>query len=56
METLADRARAVGVEALTLVPVLNDFNEDLRRLGVEVLRDGLRAQLAPDDRPGVRST
>ena len=33
VETLADRARAAGVEALTLVPALDDFNEDLRRLG-----------------------
>ena len=39
VETLADRARAAGVEALTLVPALNDFNEDLRRLGAEVLRE-----------------
>ncbi len=55
VQTLADRARAAGVEALTLVPALNDFNEDLRRLGAEVLRHGLCAQLAPDDRPRVRS-
>jgi hypothetical protein len=56
VETLADRARAAGVEALTLVPALNDFNEDLRRLGAEVLNNELRAQLAPEDRPRVRST
>lgn len=56
VETLADRARAAGVEALTLVPALDDFNEDLRRLGAEVLRDGLRAQLAPDDRVRMRPT
>ncbi len=56
VETLADRARSAGVEVLTLVPALNDFNEDLRRLGAEVLWDGLRAQLAPDDRPRVRPT
>lgn len=43
-------ARAAGVGALTLVPALDDFNEDLRRLGTEVLRNGLRAQLAPEDR------
>ena len=54
--TLADRARAGGVEALTLVPLLDDFNEDLRRLGAEMLRDGLCAQLAPDDRMRLRST
>ena len=56
VETLVDRARAAGVEALTLVPALDDFNEDLRRLGAEALRNGLCAQLAPDDRPRVRST
>ena len=56
VEALADRARAAGVEALTLVPALDDFNEDLRQLGAEVLRNELCAQLAPDDRPRVRST
>jgi hypothetical protein len=55
-EILADRARAAGIEALTLVPALDDFNGDLHRLGAEVLSDGLCAQLAPDDRPLVRST
>jgi hypothetical protein len=56
VQTLADRARAAGVEALTLVPALNDFNEDLRRLGAEVLINGLCAQLAPDDRRCMRPT
>ena len=56
VEALANRARAAGVEALTLVPALNDFNEDLRQLGAEVLRNGLCVQLAPDDRLRVRST
>jgi len=55
-EILADRARAAGVEVLTLVPALDDFNGDLHRLGAEVLSNGLCAQLAPDDRPLVRST
>jgi len=54
VEALADRARAAGVEALTLVPTLDDFNEDLRRLGVEAMRNGLRAQLALNDRLRVR--
>ena len=54
VQTLADRARTAGVEALTLVSALGDFNEDLRRLGVEAMRDGLRAQLAPNDRRHVR--
>ena len=55
-ETLADRARGAGVEALTLVPALDDFNGDLRRLGVEVLSGRLHAQLEPTDRPLVGST
>jgi hypothetical protein len=54
-ETLADRARDVGVEALTLAPALDDFNEDLRQRGAEALRVRLRAQLAPDDRVRIRS-
>ncbi len=54
--TLADRARGAGVEALTLVPALDDFNGDLRRLGVEVLSGRLHTQLALTDRPLVGST
>lgn len=55
-ETLADRARGVGVEALKLVPALDDFNADLCRLGAEVLSNRLRTQLAPTDKPLVAST
>jgi hypothetical protein len=55
VESLIDRARAVGVEAMTLKPALDDFNEDLHRLGAEALRDGLHAQLAPDDRLRLRT-
>jgi hypothetical protein len=49
VDALAERARSVGIEALTLDPALGDFNEDLRRLGLDALRDGLRLQLSPDD-------
>jgi len=56
VETLADRARAAGVEALTLVPEVDDFNVDLRRLGATGLRNGLRAQLAQADRHRLRAT
>jgi hypothetical protein len=49
--TLTQRAQAAGIEALTLSPMLGDFNEDLRRLGVEDLRAALRVQLAPEDVP-----
>jgi Toprim domain len=49
--TLTERAQSVGIEALTLSPVLGDFNEDLRCLGIRELRAALRAQLAPEDVP-----
>jgi Toprim domain len=46
---LTERAYSAGIEALTLSPTLGDFNEDLRRLGIDELRAALRAQLAPED-------
>ena len=46
---LADRAREAGIEALVLSSRCGDFNDDLRRLGIERLRADLRAQLAPGD-------
>ena len=49
MATLIERARAVGIESFSLLPMLSDFNEDLRRDGVECLRATLRAQLAAED-------
>jgi hypothetical protein len=48
---LAERARAAGIEAVTLSPAMGDFNEDLRDLGTDQLREALRLQLAPDDVP-----
>jgi hypothetical protein len=47
--TLTERARAAGIEALALSPTLGDFNEDLRRFGVDHLRAALCPQLAPED-------
>jgi hypothetical protein len=47
--TLIERANAAGIEAITLSPTSGDFNEDLRRLGVDALRANLRVQLAPQD-------
>ena len=47
--TLTERAQAAGIEAFTLSPTLGDFNEDLRRLGIDHLRAALREQLAPED-------
>ena len=54
--TLTERAQAVGIEALTLSPTFGDFNEDLRRLGVNHLRAALREQLAPEDVPRFLSS
>lgn len=47
--SLIDRAKAAGIEAITLSPTLDDFNEDLRWLGVDELRAAIRVQLAPED-------
>jgi hypothetical protein len=49
--TLTGRAQAAGIEARTLSPMLGDFNEDLRCLGIDDLRAALRLQLAPEDVP-----
>jgi hypothetical protein len=54
--TLTEQARAAGIEALTLSPTLGDFNEDLRRLGIDHLRAALRVQLAPEDVPRFPSS
>ena len=48
-ETLTGWAEALGIEAITLVPRGGDFNDDLRELGLEGLRQHLRTQLAPED-------
>lgn len=48
-ETLADQARQSGIEPLMLDARLGDFNDDLRRLGIDTLRADLRIQLAPED-------
>ena len=47
--SLIDRAKALGIEAIILSPTLEDFNEDLRGLGVDALRTAIRAQIAPRD-------
>src|SRR5271155_586513 len=49
MATLIDRAPEARVEAIVLSPRLGDFNEDLRLLGLDALRAGLRVQIAPQD-------
>ena len=47
--SLSDRARAAGIEAIVLSPTLDDFNEDLRWLGVDELRAAIAPQLASED-------
>jgi hypothetical protein len=49
MASLIDRSNQAGIEAITLSPRLGDFNEDLRTLGIDVLRAALRVQIAPED-------
>ena len=46
---LLARAAEAGIEALVLTPRLGDFNDDLRRDGVNSLRERLRLQLHPED-------
>ena len=48
-DSLVARANTAGIEAIVLSPELEDFNEDLRRLGIDALRANLRVQLAPAD-------
>ncbi len=48
-KTLADRAHRAGIDAMALTPRFSDFNEDLRRLGLDAIRTGLRLMLAPED-------
>ena len=47
--TLTQRARHEGIEARMLSPLLDDFNDDLRAMGLDELRRHLSEQLAPED-------
>ena len=49
MARLTQRAGDAGIEAIPLSPHLGDFNDDLRLLGIDALRDALRVQIAPED-------
>jgi hypothetical protein len=46
---LIERAGEAGIEALSLMPALRDFNDDLQHLGLDELRTALRVQLVPED-------
>lgn len=48
-DTLIERANATGIEAIVISPELDDFNEDLRTLGLDALRMEARLQIAPQD-------
>ena len=48
-QMLVERAQAQGIEALTLRPVLGDFNDDLCTLGADALAARVRVQLAAED-------
>ena len=48
-EALSARAEAKGIEPITLTPMTDDFNADVRLLGRDALAASLRVQLAPDD-------
>jgi len=47
--TLIERAEAAGIEAIVLSPRLDDFNEDLRLLGIDTLAAAIRVQIAAQD-------
>jgi hypothetical protein len=47
--TLIERAHQAGIEAIVLSPRLGDFNEDLRLLGIAMLRSASRVQIAAQD-------
>ena len=49
VERLIGRAHEVGIHAIALSPRLSDFNEDLRRLGIDELRAALSVLLGPED-------
>jgi hypothetical protein len=48
-DILVERAAEAGIEAIPLSPTLGDFNDDLRRLGLDALRAAVRVQIAPED-------
>ena len=48
-DSLVARAHEVGIEAITLSPMLGDFNDDLVTRGLGALRAHIRVQLAAED-------
>ncbi|KFC62070.1 hypothetical protein FF80_03774 [Devosia sp. LC5] len=48
-DSLITRATSFGIEAVSVSPVREDFNDDLRWRGVDALRAALKDQLHPED-------
>jgi hypothetical protein len=48
---LTERSGQAGIEAVSLMPALRDFNDDLQHLGLNAIRAALRVQLVPEDVP-----
>ena len=48
-DSLVDRAHEVGIETITLSPMMGDFNEDLTTHGLDAVRTEIRVQIAPED-------
>ncbi len=48
-DSLVDRAIEAGIEAITLSPMLGDFNDDLIIRGLDALAAQIRVQIAPED-------
>ena len=48
-DNLIARAESAGIEAVSVSPVEEDFNDDLRRRGKAALGVALRDQLRPED-------
>jgi hypothetical protein len=49
--SLTERARTADVEPLLLIPTLDDWNSDLRKLGPSCALSNLAAQVASEDAP-----
>lgn len=47
-DRLVDRAHEAGIEAITLSPMLGDFNDDLTGRGLNALAAQIRVQIAPE--------
>jgi hypothetical protein len=49
MDSLFHRASEARIDVVALSPQGDDFNDDIRRFGIDALRAAVRVQLVPDD-------